>query len=292
MPSLTCCSGCSITDALANLFRRRQAEPKKNAFRTATSEVVPPAEALEELKAGNRRFLAGTPQGPRACANLASACEALATQGQSPLAVVIGCADSRCPVEILFDAMPGDLFVLRNAGNTCTHAEGSMVGSTEFAVGALRSRLVLVLGHTNCGAIKGAAASFLEWKRRMAQGKIDRTVSELKRQTALEALLEDLRDLVQDAESDLPPGASSQEIVNSAVVLNVFRTMDFLLRHSRPLREKVRAGEVEIHGAVYQLDSGEVKFLGQSPQQKEMLESEGKNVQIIRLRSVSAIVPR
>ena len=55
--------------------------------------------------------------------------------------------------------MPGDIFVLRNAGNTCTHAEGSMVGSLEFATGALKSRLILVLGHTQCGAIKGATAT-------------------------------------------------------------------------------------------------------------------------------------
>merc|ERR1719310_592055 len=80
----------------------------------------------------------------------------LADDGQSPMAAIIGCADSRVPVEIVFDAQPGDLFVLRNAGNTCMCAEGSIVGSTEYCIGHLRTPLVLVLGHTKCGAVAGA----------------------------------------------------------------------------------------------------------------------------------------
>merc|ERR1719301_83071 len=82
----------------------------------------------------------------------------LATDGQSPspMAAVIGCADSRVPVEIVFDAQPGDLFILRNAGNTCSCAEGSIVGSLEYCIGNLRTPLVLVLGHTKCGALAGA----------------------------------------------------------------------------------------------------------------------------------------
>merc|ERR1712100_277457 len=80
----------------------------------------------------------------------------LADDGQSPMAAIIGCADSRVPIEIVFDAQPGDLFVLRNAGNTCMCAEGSIVGSAEYCIGHLHTPLIVVLGHTKCGALAGA----------------------------------------------------------------------------------------------------------------------------------------
>merc|ERR1712174_33936 len=89
--------------------------------------------------------------------------------GQNPFATVIGCADSRCPIEILFDVQPGDVFVLRNAGNTCTHSEGSMVGSVEYSVKHLRTNLILVLGHTKCGAIAGATKCMMEGKQTASQ---------------------------------------------------------------------------------------------------------------------------
>ena len=75
----------------------------------------------------------------------------LERDGQAPHSAILGCADSRCPLETIFDTLPGDIFVLRNAGNTCTHAEGSMVGSLEFCTGKLGARLILVLGHTKPG---------------------------------------------------------------------------------------------------------------------------------------------
>ena len=113
--------------------------------------------ALKNLKEGNARFVKGA---PIAKADN-SMREALALKGQAPHTALVGCADSRVPLETVFDAMPGDLFVLRNAGNTCTHAEGSILGSLEFCTGALNTQLIFVLGHTNCGAIKGATATYL-----------------------------------------------------------------------------------------------------------------------------------
>ena len=113
--------------------------------------------ALQTLKAGNERFVVGAPAAGKVHHSMR---EALATKGQAPHTAIVGCADSRCPLETLFDALPGDLFVLRNAGNTCTHAEGSILGSLEFCTGALNTQLIFVLGHTNCGAIKGATAAY------------------------------------------------------------------------------------------------------------------------------------
>merc|ERR1712232_809732 len=118
-------------------------------------------EALEMLKDGNVRYVEGRPFERSFDADSR---EALAQYGQNPFATIIGCADSRCPLEILFDAVPGDLFVLRNAGNTVEHAEGSIVGSVEYSVGHLHTNLVLVLGHTRCGAIAGATSTALSAK--------------------------------------------------------------------------------------------------------------------------------
>ncbi|CAK9004097.1 Carbonic anhydrase 2 (Beta-CA 2) (Carbonate dehydratase 2) (mtCA 2), partial [Durusdinium trenchii] len=106
-----------------------QAEPVKEAckpVRTAADAPMPPDEALKLLKEGNARFIKGEPQATRT--NKAMR-KQLVDMGQAPHTAIIGCADSRAPLETIFDTMPGDIFVLRNAGNTCTHAEGSMVGS-------------------------------------------------------------------------------------------------------------------------------------------------------------------
>jgi carbonic anhydrase len=122
---------------------------------------MPPDEALKLLKEGNARFIKGEPTATRTNEKMR---QELVDMGQAPHTAIIGCADSRAPLETVFDAMPGDIFVLRNAGNTCTHAEGSVLGSLEFCVAALQSKMVLVLGHTACGAIKGATATYLQAK--------------------------------------------------------------------------------------------------------------------------------
>merc|ERR1712050_599342 len=102
----------------------------------------------------------------------------------------------RCPLEILFDCQPGDLFVLRNAGNTCTHAEGSMVGSVEYSVGALGTNLILVLGHTKCGAIAGATKTMIS----------NRGCSTTPKSSTLDILLQDLGPVAMQAESELGAG--------------------------------------------------------------------------------------
>ena len=102
-------------------------------MRTTADASIPPLEALKLLKEGNTRFLNGAPTAAQTDKIMR---KELVDMGQAPHTAIIGCADSRAPLETIFDAMPGDLFVLRNAGNTCTHAEGSMVGSLEFCTGS------------------------------------------------------------------------------------------------------------------------------------------------------------
>ncbi|MBK1726003.1 carbonic anhydrase, partial [Halorhodospira neutriphila] len=113
--------------------------------------MISPSEALERLRAGNARFAADTP-GARADARR----RAELTAGQAPFAAVLGCADSRVPVEAVFDQGLGELFTVRIAGNV---APSSVLGSLEFAVDELGVPLIVVLGHTDCGAVKATLAS-------------------------------------------------------------------------------------------------------------------------------------
>ena len=115
--------------------------------------MIPAAEALQRLRDGNRRFVAGDPVNASA---VDAAKLAKLTGGQSPFAVVLACSDSRVPVELVFDQGPGDLFVIRVAGNVATP---SQIGSIEFAATQLGAQLVIVLGHGSCGAIAAALDS-------------------------------------------------------------------------------------------------------------------------------------
>ncbi|CAK9026762.1 Carbonic anhydrase 2 (Beta-CA 2) (Carbonate dehydratase 2) (mtCA 2), partial [Durusdinium trenchii] len=229
-------------------------------IRTTTDKTVPPKEALRLLKEGNDRFAVGAAVAGKISSDMR---KALVDEGQAPHTAIIGCADSRAPLETVFDAMPGDIFVLRNAGNTCTHSEGSMVGSLEFCLGALNTKMVMVLGHTACGAIKGATATYLQSKAG-TKPQVNK---------ALDALLVGLSSVAGKASEELGRFATEQDIVAHTIKLNVFHTIDFLLQYSSLIREKVAAGEVEIQGGIYDLETGRVEFLGESPNQASLITS-------------------
>jgi carbonic anhydrase len=218
---------------------------REQAPRTAKSDFVPASEALARLREGNERFVAG--EQPRVVQG--DLRRALAEDGQLPMAAVLGCADSRCPVELLFGAMPGDIFVCRNAGNTVTHAEGSVVASLEYAMCHLQTKLILVLGHTKCGAIKGAVASL--------PAASDHSPGT----SVLQDYLVALTPVAQRAKDELPEGASEDEVSTHAVRVNVQSTVERILQYSSPLRERVEAGEVLMLGAIYDITTGRVEFL-------------------------------
>jgi len=225
--------------------------------RTSNHEPSSAEEAVMSLKQGNRRYLEQISKTVgmtrRQSKELRST---LANFGQNPSAVVIGCADSRCPVETLFDAHPGELFVLRNAGNTCVGAEGSIVGSVEYAVGCLGTRLVLVLGHTKCGAIAGATKVAMSKTAAQASPQLKRNNS------MLDTMLCGLTPVALKAQKALPANATTDEIAAYAVRLNIYHTLDLLLVHSKALREKVGNGDVQLRGAIFDIHTGEVKFIG------------------------------
>ena len=205
---------------------------------------IPALEALERLREGNRRFVAGD----RNLATLASGLrrhEFLA--GQQPFAVILGCSDSRVPVEIVFDQGVGDLFVIRVAGNVVAP---SQIGSVEFAAEQFGTRLVIVLGHTRCGAIQA-------------------TLDELRRPTAsqsrnLRAIVDRIRPAVEGLlATEL--GGDREALARAAVRANV-RVAASSLRHgSDVLEHLIRREELLVVGAEYSLETGVVDFFDGVP---------------------------
>lgn len=184
-----------------------------------------PDEALERLLAGNARFVSGRIEEPnRSLERVRELAD-----GQSPFVAILGCADSRVPVEILFDEGFGTIFTVRVAGNVATPEE---IASLEYAVGVLGTQLVMVLGHTSCGAVAAAHAG----------GAVPGQISTL----------------FQHIVPAIPEGAT----VDEAVEANVAYQVRSLSRASTVIREAVEAGTVAVQGAVYGLDDGRVRLVG------------------------------
>ena len=200
--------------------------------------MIPAAEALARLRVGNRRFVSGT----RSRDSLASqAHRPELANGQAPFAIILGCADSRVPAEIVFDQGLGDLFVIRVAGNIVAP---SQVGSVEFAAAQYGTRLVVVLGHSQCGAILA-------------------TLEELKRPT--ESQSRNLRSIVDRIRPSVEPllaerGHDPDALVRDAVRANV-RVSARQLRHgSEVLEELIDREGLSVIGAEYSLETGVVDF--------------------------------
>jgi carbonic anhydrase len=191
---------------------------------------VAPAEAISKLKEGNGRYTSGTLQHP----GQTSERRTELAKTQYPFAAIVSCSDSRVPPEIVFDQGLGDLFIVRVAGNVIND-EG--LGSIEYSVDHLGARLILVLGHQSCGAVKAARETIAA--KGKAPGHIESLVTAIK--PAVEATAKD----------DL-------ETTVKANVKNVVQA----LRSSTPiLKAKVDSGEVKVIGGYYSLDTGAVTFL-------------------------------
>jgi len=207
-------------------------------------------EALKRLKDGNVRYVEGKASHPRQDA----ARRALtAGQGQHPFATVLSCSDSRVPVELIFDQGLGDLFVVRVAGNVAATDE---IGSMEYAVDHLSTPVVLVLGHSQCGAVTAV-------------------VENAKLPGSIGALVAPIKPAVAKARED-HPGAGAEALVSAAVKENVFQAMEDVLQKSPLIKANVKAGKTKLVGAVYELDTGQVQWLGPHPNQEKLLGGKGK----------------
>ncbi|MGH8506309.1 MAG: carbonic anhydrase [Stenotrophobium sp.] len=206
--------------------------------------MVPALEALERLRAGNRRFVTGGWKRDT-LANAARRNELV--EGQEPIATILGCSDSRAPVEIIFDQGLGDLFVIRVAGNIVSP---SQVGSVEYAAARSGSRLVVVLGHTHCGAVQA-------------------TIDELQRPTAdqspnLRSIVGRIQPTVEtllDTDLKKDPAALYQHAIRA----NVRASAGHLRHGSAILEHQIEHGGLLVVGAVYSLETGVVDFFDGIP---------------------------
>lgn len=204
-----------------------------------TSTSTPGAHALARLRAGNQRFVSGATELP---ARLEEQRPADFAAGQQPFAVVLGCSDSRVPVEIVFDQALGDLFVVRVAGNV---VDPILLGSIEFAVEQFGAGLVVVLGHTDCGAIKATLSSL--------------RAPAAERDDSIGAIVECIRPAVQDLMADTQD-ADAAALVSDAVRANVRASVESLRRDSPLLGTRIESGNLLVVGAEYSLETGLVEF--------------------------------
>lgn len=198
-------------------------------------------EALDRLQHGNRRFVAGLRSDESRPNHLR---RALTAERQSPFAIILGCSDSRVPAEIVFDQGLGDLFVIRVAGNIVAP---SQIGSVEFAATKFGTPLVVVLGHSQCGAIL-ATLEYLLKGSPQEHSENSRSIVERIR-PAVEKLV--------DAEHSDDPDT----LWKYAVRANVKASVDQLKHGSKILEQLIDEKELRIVGAEYSLETGAVEFL-------------------------------
>ncbi len=201
--------------------------------------MISAEDALLELQNGNRRFVAGDID----AATVASrAHQAGMSDGQAPFAIILACSDSRVPVELVFDQGLGDLFVIRVAGNIVAP---SQIGSIEFAAGQFGTRLVVVLGHSNCGAVIATLKEL--------------SLEHTHRSPNLRAIVDRVRPAIEPV---LKAHENSDEatLTAAAVRANIHASVEQLSRGSLFLEQLISDGELRIVGAEYSIETGRIEF--------------------------------
>jgi carbonic anhydrase len=202
----------------------------------AAQQSLTPEEVLADLKAGNQRFADGKLTQRDYLAQAA----ATATAGQYPKAAILGCVDSRVPPEIIFDQGIGDIFVGRVAGNV---EDVNLVGSMEFATKVAGSKVIVVLGHTSCGAIKGAADGVELGNLTELLNDFDAPIARADERTEGEA------------------NSSNKEFLDLAIEENVRQTIADILAQSDIISQMIENGELMMVGGIYDLTTGRVEWL-------------------------------
>ena len=227
-----CCSGAIAASLLT--IDRAFAASQCEAFTKARQSATTPDEALAALKAGNKRFVSGKTLN----CNLMKQVRATAN-GQYPTSVVIGCIDSRVPPELVFDQRIGDIFSARVAGNV---VGDDIVGSSEFATKLAGAKLIVVLGHSECGAIKGAIDGAKLGMLTELLAKIGPAV---------------------EANKDVPGEhtAKNKDFVQHVAISNARLGAEGLVQKSSAISDLVAAKELKIVSAMHDIATGRVTFL-------------------------------
>lgn len=200
-----------------------------------TQAAMTPQSALKELKAGNKRFQ----ESLKADRNLLEQVTDTST-GQYPFATILSCIDSRVSSELIFDQGIGDIFSVRIAGNFVNE---DILGSMEFACKLAGTKLIVVLGHTSCGAVKGACDD-----------------AKLGNLTAMLAKIKPAVEAVKSPEDPAKRNSANIEFVNNVATKNVNLTIKNILDRSSVLLEMYENGEIDIVGGMYDIKSGAVSF--------------------------------
>ena len=201
-----------------------------------TQEAMSPDAALQALKDGNNRFITSTQVSRDLMQQVADT-----SAGQYPFATVLHCIDSRVSAELVFDQGIGDLFSIRIAGNFVNE---DILGSMEFATKLAGTKVVVVLGHTACGAVKGACD----------HAKLGNLTGMLEKIAPAVTAVTEPEDAVLRTSSNI-------DFVNRVAVKNVHMAIDNLRAMSPVLKEMEAAGEIKVVGAMYHIENGQVDFL-------------------------------
>ncbi len=211
-----------------------------------------PEEAYEELISGNKRYLAGNSEKFN---DHEAWRKHTAIHGQYPIATVLACSDARMPVETLLDQGSGDVFVIRVAGNI---AGDQVLGSIDYSLNHLEIPLILVLGHTQCGAIYSA---------------VDNVYDDHVFTTNEEKLLTPLMPLALRSclTKPNPSPKELKQLKEDIIVENVWKEMSQIMRSSKVTRHRMRNNLLKLVGAVYNIKSGKVNWLGEHKDQQELI---------------------
>jgi|YNPMSStandDraft_1061717.scaffolds.fasta_scaffold00196_16 carbonic anhydrase len=206
----------------------------------------PSGNALQLLREGNERFVAGQANHPN---QTQERMKETAANGQKPFATILACSDSRVPVEVIFDRGIGDLFVVKVAGNV---ADVDEIATMEYGLEHLGTPVLVVLGHTKCGAVTAVATgAHLEGNLPKLASKITPALEKVKKEHS----------------------QGNHNIVDLTIKENVFQTISDILSKSKIISELIEAKKVKIVGAIYDIETGKIDWLGEHPEQEKFVKA-------------------
>lgn len=206
---------------------------------TLGKNMISAQEAIKRLKEGNKRFVSGSINADK---QLSTSRQKKLITKQSPFAIILGCSDSRVPVEFIFDQGFGDLFVIRIAGNIVA---ASQVGSIEFAAECFKTKLVVVLGHSNCGAVTAAINTINNPEQNQSHN--------------LKFIVDRIRLSIENLQEELE-SSDTEKFMEKVISANVRSSVNQLYHGSDNLKQLTKNKDLLVVGAKYSLDTGIVDF--------------------------------
>lgn len=224
-----------------------------SSYTSSANEKTPtfdPNQVIERLFKGNERFVEEVGVHPHYDIETR---KKTAREGQKPLASILSCSDSRVPPEAIFDVGVGDLFVVRVAGNI---ADRSQIGSLEYGAGYLGTPLIIVIGHSRCGAVTAVV------KKSRIEGNIISFIDNIK--PAVASVQTQYKMIGED------------ELIDKSIRANVWQSIEDILKYSTLIRSLIKEGKLKVIGALYDIETGKLTNIGVHFRQEQIIRSAGK----------------